>query len=302
MFGILFEQVLEFFLFMLIGIVLCKKQVLPKEAINILSKLIVTIFLPAIVFLSFYKNFTLEKFVSSGNLIVIGFVLLGINVFIGLLYGKYITDNKYYQKVCIYSTAITNTSYVGIPLISEVFGQEALMQMLLFTIPTMIFSNVVGVALLTNKEKLTFQSLINPLFVFMFLGMICGIFRIPVPNVALEVFEGCGNCIAPIAMILTGAAVARFSRKHLIGNVLAYKIIALRMLILPITILTCAKLLGAKNEVMLTLLSVQTMPMSLNTVIFAETCGEDSTLGAGMACMSNVLGIITIPIFFHIFM
>ena len=301
MFGILFEQVLKFFLFMLIGCILSKKKILPKEATNILSQLIVTVFLPALVFISFYENFTIDKFVSNGNLIFIGFILLGINILIGFIYGKRITDNRYYRKVCIYSTAITNTSYVGIPLISTVFGQESVMQMLLFAIPTMIFTNIVGISLLTNKKEISFRNVINPLFIAMFMGMVGGILKIPVPKVIIEVLEGCGDCIAPIAMILTGSVVAAFSRKQLFGNIVAYKIIGLRMLVLPLLVLSCAKILEVKSEIMLVLLSIQTMPTSLNTVIFAETCGEDSTLGAGMACMSNILGIITIPIFFHCF-
>lgn len=72
------------------------------------------------------------------------------------------------------------------------------------------------------------------------------------------------------------------------------------MILFPLLLLTAAKWIGVPRDILLILVSVFTMPTGLNTVVFPASEGRNCHLGAGMACVSNILGIFTIPLFFSL--
>jgi predicted permease len=55
-------------------------------------------------------------------------------------------------------------------------------------------------------------------------------------------------------------------------------------------------------EIFFAIVAVQTMPTALNTVIFPASVGKDCNLGAGMACVSNILAIVLLPLSFYLFL
>lgn len=301
MFLVVFEQVQKFFVYMLIGLTLRKLSVVPKETAKVLSKLELNVFLPAVIFQSCCQNVTLEKLTENGRMMVIAFGVFFLMLFVGKIYSRFFVKDDYQKKVCLYTIAVPNTSYVGTPLVLALFGGEMLMKMLMFTLPLMIYTSTVGVRLLTNEDKISLRSMLSPPLFALLGGMLFGLLQIPMPKVVPLVLEGCGNCVAPVAMILTGCIIAEFSMKELLGKPMIYWITMLRMLIFPGLVLFGAKLLGADQGIMLMLLLVQTMPTGLNPVIFAATVDQDCTLGAGMAAVSHTVAVLTVPLLFQLF-
>ncbi len=103
-------------------------------------------------------------------------------------------------------------------------------------------------------------------------------------------------------MILTGCVIAQFNIRKILSNLLIYKVVLIRMVALPLILIAAAKAIRLPAETYMTIVSVHTMPTGLNTVIFPASVGKESTLGAGMACVSNVLAVGLIPLFFYLFL
>lgn len=103
-------------------------------------------------------------------------------------------------------------------------------------------------------------------------------------------------------MLLTGSLIAEFHFRDILRDPLIYKVIAIRMILFPLVILGIAKLIGVSEGVLLIMTAVYTMPTGLNTVVFPASVDRDCHLGAGMACISNLLGVLTIPLFFSLFL
>ena len=104
--------------------------------------------------------------------------------------GRRLPRDTYTQNVCIAILAIPNTSYVGTPLVLELFGTKTLMQMMLFTIPLTVYCNTEGYRLLVGKEKADARALLNPVTVSMLAGMVFGLLEIPMPGLVTEVLTG----------------------------------------------------------------------------------------------------------------
>ena len=302
MFILVLEQVLKFFCFMMLGFLLKKARLLSSDADNVLSKLEVNLFLPAVIFDSFSKNFTVANFRLNSLLLIVSVCIVIISITVGSIFARLFTKDTYQRKVVAYTMVVPNVSYVGIPLVMALYGNEAVMKVLIFMIPLMIYTSTEGYRLLMDKEKLDCASLLNLQVVAMLAGMLFGMLNLGVPSMFEEVITGCSNCLSPIAMILTGCVIAQFSIRRILSNLLIYKVVLARMIILPLFLVFAAKGMDLLPDVVFTIVAVHTMPTGLNTVIFPASVGKDCYLGAGMACVSNLLAIILLPLFFHAFL
>ena len=64
------------FLLILFGFFLAKRELLPKTAAAILSKLENYLFIPALVLKTFLENFTVEKIEAAGSIFLSSFVMI----------------------------------------------------------------------------------------------------------------------------------------------------------------------------------------------------------------------------------
>ena len=286
---------------MMLGFGLGKTGHLPRETSTVLSRLLMYLMLPAAIFQSFCQNFTVPYLAEGLTLIAIGLVTTVLQIVASTIIGKRLHRDEYTQNVCITILATPNTSYVGTPLVLELFGAKTLMQMMLFTIPLMIYSNTDGYRLLVGQKKADARNLLNPVTLSMVAGMVFGLLAIPVPDLLTQVLTGCSNCVSPLAMILMGSILSAFPLGEIFRDKLIYLIVFLRMIVMPAVILLTAVALGMTGEALMILLIVNTMPTSMNAVVFPASVGKDCRLGAGMAALSNLVALVTIPLFFYLF-
>ena len=102
-------------------------------------------------------------------------------------------------------------------------------------------------------------------------------------------------------MLLTGFVIGGFRFNALIRNKRIYIAGFFRLIVIPLLLAGILKLLGISGSILICALTAYCMPMGLNTVIIPASYNGDTSLGAGLALISNVLSIITIPLMFLIF-
>ena len=74
-----------------------------------------------------------------------------------------------------------------------------------------------------------------------------------------------------------------------------------RLIVIPCILAGILKLIGFSGSVLICALTAYCMPMGLNTVIIPASYNGDTSLGAGLALISNILAVITIPLMFLLF-
>ena len=67
-------------------------------------------------------------------------------------------------------------------------------------------------------------------------------------------------------------------------------------MILPGLALILFRMIPVPRELAIIVVVYLSMPMGLNTIVFPESAGADSSVGAKMALISNVAGLFTIPL------
>ena len=118
------------------------------------------------------------------------------------------------------------------------------------------------------------------------------------PAFLLDALSGLSGCMGPVSMILAGCVIATFDPKKILLLKDVYIIVAVRMLLMPALAFALGKLLNLPPKYFFLLVVFHCLPAGLNTVVYPSTIGKDSSLGAGLAVISNLVAIITVPLFF----
>lgn len=290
------EQVLILFLFIVTGFLLAKGKIVDPNQVKILSALEVYLFLPCVSFNNFYKNFTPGYLMEKYPLILVSLVLLVIMHLLSMLLAKLFARTEYEKSIFGYTFTIPNYGYTGYALCQGIFGELALLDMMMFTLPMAVYTGSVGYNMLTKRTggKFRWSKIFTPVVIGILLGCVVGITGLKLPTVITDVTGKAGACMAPVSMLLTGIAISEFDLKGLLTEKRAYLVSAIRLLGIPVLIWGALKLFGL-GGMAATAVLVYAMPCGMNTIVYPKLIGEDCRIGASMTLISTVLSLITIP-------
>ena len=121
-----------------------------------------------------------------------------------------------------------------------------------------------------------------------------------------QVIKVCGDCMSPIAMIMTGITFAFIDIKKVLGDLSIYLVTALRLLIYPLALgglayLVTTYIVPIDDTIFKCFIISLAMPLGLNTIVVPAAYGRDTSVPAGMALVSHALSIATIPLIMMIF-
>ena len=298
------NQMLVLFIFMALGFFLNKKRLLPLDDSVVLSKLETYAFVPCLVFSVFYKYCTVENFKQKWTYKLYGAAVMAVSLPIGIVLAKLFAKDGYLKKIYTYSFAVANFSFMGNAVVLGVFGEKVLFDYMIFTLPLNLYVYSIGTASLIPTEKggkISVKTFVNPIFIALILGAVCGLLSVPLPKFITTAISSAGACMSPLAMLLTGFVIGEYNLKTLASDKKVYLASVIRLIILPSAFMAVLLLLKTDKDIIRVALCATAMPLGLNTVVFPAAYGGDTTPGAGMALVSHLISVITIPVMFSIF-
>ena len=195
---------------------------------------------------------------------------------------------------------------MGNAIVLGMYGEEMLFKYMLFTLPLNLMTYSWGAYILTPKEagaKFSIKSLINPITVSLFLGMIFGLLNLTayLPSFVSSTISSASSCMGPLAMILTGFVIGNYPLKDLVTDKKVYIASFLRLIVIPSLFLVILKFINAPVDILKLTLFGYACPLGLNTVVFPAVYGKDTMTGARMASVSHVISVLTIPLMYMLF-
>lgn len=294
---VIFKQVAVLLLFALIGCFLVKKKIINPDHSSLLSSLAVYVFLPCTAFNTFCSNFTVTYLSEKYPLILVSLGLLVVLILLGKVLAKKLQPTGYDRAVYEYALIIANGSYMGYPLMQSLYGQEGLLDMMVFALPIFVYTYTLGYELLTEQtgKGFSWKRLLTPVTVAMLLGCVVGLVGIPMPGIITQATSSAAACLGPAGMLLLGIALAKFDSKELLAHKAVYIVTAMRLIVIPVAIFAVLKLLKL-DFAMLVAIMTYAMPSGLNVIVFPQLIGHDCTRGAAVVLISTVLSLATIPL------
>ena len=292
------ETVLGLLMLLGIGFLCSKLGIIDEVAEKKLTRLLLQVIQPVFLFMAYQRAFDrglLKDFMICMAMAAAAFLIMILLPY--LFFRKGSRD----REVGLLLTAFPNTGFFGIPLISGIYGTEGV-----FFLTTMItMFNVLlwtyGVLLMSGKRdtvKNTMKRLVSPSLIAIVAGLVCFSLGLMLPEVITSPLQKLGDMCSPLAMLITGAVVARANFKEGLRDPMVYKISLMRVLLLPIAV--ALGLFWLPVNPILTTIVVLASGFSVGSapLMFCVQYNKNSILGGECVALTSVLCCGTVPLIY----
>ena len=143
-------------------------------------------------------------------------------------------------------TSFSNLSFMGVPVISAVYGEGAIFFASLGNIPFNVLLYTVGIMLLQSngekKEKISIKSMINVPIIATVIATVIFLFEIPMPVIVVDVADMLSDACAPLSMMCIGLSLGSVSIKDAFVHPRIYGINFMRLIVAPVAVWLVLKL------------------------------------------------------------
>lgn len=301
------SQIAFLLLLIAIGYAVVRLKVVGKDAAKLLSALENNVFIPALVLGTFMKYFTPQSIQTSGSFLLCGLVVVVIGIPIAVGISRLCTKDGYMRKIYTYGLAFSNFGFMGNAVVQALFP-DVFLNYLIYVLPFWFFIYLWGVPALLlpagegkRSLKQRLKPLLNPMFIAVILGAVLGVAQVPVPEFISSAVDTLGSCMSPVAMLLTGVTIAGLDLKSMLSKASVYVVSIIRLVAIPLVAIAVLIFVPISYELKLCTVCALAMPLGLSTIVVPAAYGLDTSAAAGMALVSHVLSIVTIPFVFWLF-
>lgn len=295
--SIAFHQIAIMFILILIGVICYKVKLIDKEANKRLADLVLMLVNPFVIFVSYQREFDagLLKGLLISLLLAMATHIFGIIVTLLMLPKKHHeADISIERFAAIYS----NCGFMGIPLVNGFFGGEGVFYL---TAYITIFNLMVwthGLITISGRtdKKSILKALVSPSVLSTFIGFICFICKLMLPDMVYQAFSYISATNTPLAMIVAGATIAQTNIIKLVSKIRIYYISFLKLLFIPIAMLLLFGLFDIPRTVMLTSVLAAACPTAVTLNLFSIRYGKNYLYSSEIFTVTTLLCAVTIPL------
>lgn len=308
---IIIDQIIKLSILALIGILAVKFKFLKIDYSEGISKLLIKITIPLLVFTTFSKfdpnsvsgiNYFLILIFSFISVIILYFLsLLGVKIF------KLDDKNAPLHKV---QTMFGNVVFLGFPLLNALFPDgkgliyAALFQLghdaLLWTFGIIIIKNDKNSGILKEAKHL-----LNPVTASFILGIIFMLFQIKIPEIIYNPLYNLGHTTIYISMIYIGIILTKANFKAILINKRSYFLSLNKLIIGPMLVLLIIYFLNSiglqiDKTVSMTIILQSAMPCMIIISALAQEFDLNVKQSVENIFITSVLSLITLPFIYWI--
>lgn len=286
-------QIIKMFLLMCVGYFIYKKQWINEEGTQQISNILLRVCTPALMISSFNIMFTFETLKT----IIWSFLLSSLTIIIGLIVARIIYKGE--NKIAQFAIAFSNSSFIGIPLVESILGEQAIIYLSAYIVSFYLFTWTIGLYLVSGRRDLISFKLIlkSPAVIGLFLGLIVFISPIKLHSVLLSPISMIGNLNTPLAMMVLGTYIAKNDILSIFKSKEAYFISFVRLMVVPFLSLLMLWLVpNAYNEMKMVVLIAASSPVAVMAAMLAQQYGGDFEHSARIVSLSTVLCLVSIPV------
>lgn len=281
--------------YLAVGMYCMKVGLIDRDSKEKLVDIILRITLPYMIFNSFNKPLTPEVMKQTALILV---VAVSISI-LSFLLGKVIY-NKYPQKkksILQYCTLVNNSGFLGMPMVSAVYGSEGLFAASIFIIPNRIFMWTAGLAMFTTADFRTKckNILLNPCIVTVFLGIARRMTGFPVPEFLDTAIANTGAVTTPLSMMVIGTMLIGVPWKKLLEPSI-FRLAFVRLIALPLVALFILNLIDAQPLLAGVSLILTGMPAGSTSALLAAKYGADEDYASRCIVTTTIMSLATIPV------
>ena len=299
---VLLEQATIMALLILLGFLCFKIKIIDDNSKKCLSAIALKVATPALIVMSFQKDFDPEKFhglIYSLLLALITYVVAFV-ISYGFMRGKQ-KDKTLIER---FSLIYTNCAFMGIPLVQGLYGDDGVFYLTGYLVCFYLLVWTHGVIMMNNTEsigKSALKALKSPALISIVVGVVFYLLQIKLPDMLSIACDYVGSLTTPLGMFVAGATIAQTNLKKTVLKPKLYIVSAVRLFLVPLAVILVFKLLPYNELIMGVNLIAVSSPCAAIATMFAVTYNKDSCYAAELFAITTLLSIATMPFMIWLF-
>ena len=285
-----------------VGYIIQRLNIFSKEAATILNQFAIYISLPAMILLQVPKlTFSIESLIP----IIIAWSVMIISAVLILIISKFFSFSKEITGSLMLVSILTNSSFLGIPIINAYMGESALPYILVYDqLGTFIAFSIYGtfiVSFYTSKKEINFKIFTlkvltsPPLIALAVALLLMGVEFHPVISKVLSSFA---NTIVPIALVAVGLQLQfKLPREDLKPFSVA---LFIKLLIAPIIAIIICKIFDWNNQASIVSIMEAGMAPMITAGAIASMAGLAPRLSSAIVGYGILISFVTTGILFKL--
>lgn len=290
---ILLQQTIIMFALMLLGLLLSRRGMITEQGSRDLSNVLLYAVIPCVILRSYMSEFSTEKLRAMGLSALIAVIAFAASIAVA-----YLTCGTRH-RIENFAVAFGNAGFIGIPLVTAVFGPEAAFYVVSFSTFANLLQWTYGIVIISGKKETMNLRMVfvNPVFISMVIGIALFVLQPALPTVVTGTIGYIADGNTVLAMIILGYYLSRVQLRGLFADVRLYLFSALRLLVVPaVTMLVFLPFPFARGEITLITLIAAATPIASSTAIFAQKFDQDYRRAVSYVCLSTILSVATLPL------
>ncbi len=290
------KQTIIMLILITVGIVCSKTKIISKESNKDLSKFVLQVVNPVMIFMSYQTDYKPEL---VKNLLLTFVLSLGAYTVTILLAYLLIPSKKGREtELERFSAIYSNCGFMGIPLVNALFGMEGVFYLTAFIT---VFNLIVwthGIILISGEKSMKniVKVLYSPTIIAIVLGIITFFLQIRLHEVPAKALEFISQLNTPMAMIVSGVTMAETNVLKLLKKGGVYNICFLRLLLIPAILAALLSPLGISEKVRLTVIVAASAPPAAMCTLQCIRYGRNSVYASEIFTAGTILSVLTLPL------
>lgn len=308
------NQILIIFVIILIG-VLCYKIKLIDEATNKkLSDILLMLVNPIVIFVSYQREYSSE--LMEG--LLVSLLLSIVTHIVGIVVSYILIKKKKRKRFVIDGTIINkwvdnddvavertagiyaNVSFMGIPLVYGIFGNEGVFYV---TASITIFNILLwthGIIMMSGSKEMNLKSmlktLMSPSIIAVVFGMMFYLLQIRLPGVINQAINYVADLNTPFAMLIAGVTIGRTNILKSLIKPRIYLVTFIKLLLVPLILVLIYSRFPLNKMVYIIAIIMAASPTAATSILFSIKYEKNSVLAVEIFTMTTILCAITIPL------
>jgi predicted permease len=283
---------------LILGIWLKYKHIITDEFIEIGSKVVFQVTLPALLFLSIV---TADHDFESASRMLIFATVASVSFFVlTMLITHRVFKRSADAGVIVQASFRANTGIIGIAYVANAYGESGIALAALYVAATTLLYNVLAVICLTPTGGTTPKALVkllvktmtkNPLIISIVAGLVVYGFSIPVPSMIIDAGDYLAKMTLPLALLCTGGSLNLRALKQ--DAKATWYATSFKLVLAPLLITSAAVLLEFRGIELAILFFMNAAPVAAASYVMARSMGGNATLAANTIALTTLLSTLT---------
>ncbi len=290
------KTVLGLLLLLSVGFLCGKIGLIDRAAEKKLTNLLLKTVQPVHLFMAYQRAF--DRGLLRDFLICLGMAAAAFLLMI-LIPRLFFSKDSRDREVGLVVSAFPNAGFFGIPLIAGIFGTEGVF--LLTSMITMfnILIWTYGVVTVSGRRDsllVTVRRILSPSFIAIGLGLVCFSTGLLLPEIIASPLNKLGDMNTALAMLISGAVVARANFRQGLKDFMVYKISFLRLLVLPAAVALLLFWLPVNPMLKIIVVLTSGFPTGSLPLMLCVQYDKNSVLAGECLTLTAVLCSLTTPL------